>query len=64
MDNLRDFLDIKIMDKVPNAWIRELCRVMKRLDERIDEDVLQWFDHKERMENERIAKRVYAEIDA
>ena len=27
-------------------------------DERI-EDVLQWFSHVERMENERIAKRLY-----
>ena len=28
-------------------------------DERIDEGVLRWFDHVERMENDRIAKRVY-----
>ena len=39
-------------DKVPNAQIRELCR-----DKRIDEGVLQWFSQ-ERMENDRIAKRV------
>ena len=30
-----------------------------RSDERIDESVLQWFGHVERMENDRIAKRVY-----
>ena len=29
MDNLRGFLGIKRMDKVPNARIRELCGVMK-----------------------------------
>ena len=28
-------------------------------DERIDEGVLRWFGHVERMENDRIAKRVY-----
>ena len=31
----------------------------KRVDEKIDEGVLQWFGHVERMENDRIAKRVY-----
>ena len=30
------------MDRVPNARIRELCGVRKSLDERIDEDLLQW----------------------
>ena len=32
---------------------------MKGVDERIDEGVLQWFGHVERMEKNRIAKRVY-----
>ena len=34
----------------------------KGLDERIDEGVLQWFGHVERMENDRIAKRVYVAV--
>ena len=29
------------------------------IDERIDEDVLWWFSHMERMENDLIAKRFY-----
>ena len=41
---------------VPNARIRELCRVMKLAEERID-SVLQRFGHVERMENT-YAKRV------
>ena len=44
------------MDRVLNAQIRELCGVMKGLDERIDEGILRWFSHVER---DRIAKRVY-----
>ena len=39
MDNLRGLLDIK-MDEVPNAQIRELCRVTKGVDKRIDGGVL------------------------
>ena len=59
MDNLRGLLDIRRMDRVPNAWIRELCGVKKGLDKRIDEGILQWFGHVERIERDRIAKRVY-----
>ena len=47
------------MDRVLNALIMGLCRVKKGLDERIDEGVLRWFSYVERMEKERIAKRVY-----
>ena len=43
------------MDRVPNARIRELSGVKKGLDERIDEGVLGWFGHVERMERDRIA---------
>ena len=60
MDNLRGLLGIRRMDIVPNAWIRELCRVMKGVDKRIDESVLYWFRNVERMGNDGFAKRVYA----
>ena len=43
MDNLRGELIVS------NARIRESCEVTKRVDERIDEGILQWFDHVERM---------------
>ena len=36
-----------------------MCRVTKGLSGRIVEGVLQWFGHVERMENDRIAKRLY-----
>ena len=55
MDNLRGLLGIRRMDKVPNARIRQLCGVTKDVDEKIDEGVLRWFGHVERMENGRIA---------
>ena len=52
---------IRRMDKVPNARMKQLCGVTKGLDEEIDEVVLRWFGHVERMENDRIAKRAYVE---
>ena len=35
----------------------------KEVEEWINEGVLRWFAHVERMENDRIAKRVYAESE-
>ena len=40
MDNLRELLGIRRMDRIPNTRIRELRRVRKGLDETIDEGVL------------------------
>ena len=45
MDNLRGLLG-----RVTNVRIRELCGVRKGLDEGIDEGILLWFGHGERME--------------
>ena len=59
MDNLTGLLGIRRMDIVPNTRVRELCGVTKGVGERIDVGVLRWFGHLERMENDRIAKRVY-----
>ena len=59
MDNLRRLLGIRRMDRALNTRIRELSGVKKGIDERIDEDVLRWFGHVERMESDRIAKRDY-----
>ena len=59
IDNFRGLLGIRRMDdNVPNARIRQLCGEMKGMDENI-KGVLQWFGHVERMEIDRIAKRVY-----
>ena len=53
MNNLIGLLGIRRVDEVLNERIRELCGVTKSVNERIDEG------HVERMENDRISKRVY-----
>ena len=45
MDKIRSLLGIRRMDRVLNARIRELCGMAKGVDERIEEDVLHWFNH-------------------
>ena len=63
MDNLRSLLGIiRRLDKFPNARINQLCGVRKGADKKIDEGILRWFSHVERMKHERIAKRVYVEV--
>ena len=64
IDNIRKLLGIRRMDRVPNESIRELCGVMEGLDEMIDEGVLRWFGHVERMERDRTAKRLYVRVCA
>ena len=59
IDNLRELLGIRRMDRIPNAGIRELNGVREGLDERIDEGILRRFSSVERMERDRIAERIY-----
>ena len=61
MDNLRGLLGIRRKDRASNARTRNLCRVTKGVDERINEGDLRWFDHVEMKEKDRIAKKVYAQ---
>ena len=56
MDNLRGLLGIRRMD---SPECTEMAAM--RSDERIDEGVLRWFAHVERMENDMTGKRVYVE---
>ena len=59
MYNLRGWLGIIRMDRIPNSRIKELCRAKKDLGERINEGVIRLFGHAERVEDDRFAKRVY-----
>ena len=63
-DNLRGLLDIKSMDRVPHARIKEFVRIDEGVNKKIAEDILRWFGHVERMKNDRIAKRVYVGVCA
>ena len=49
MDNFKGSLGIRRRDRVLNAWIRELYKVRKCLDEKIDGGFLYWFGHVERI---------------
>ena len=56
MENLRGVLGIRRIDKIPNARIKER-RVTKGANVRINEGVLRWFDHVERVKHDRRASK-------
>ena len=56
MDNFKVRLDVRRLDGMPNAWVSELWSV-KKVDERIEESVLRWLRHTEKMGNTRSAKK-------
>src|SRR5678816_1446621 len=58
--NLRGMLGVKRINKVRNERIREWCGVKKGVNERINESMLRWFGHVERMNESRLVKRMYS----
>ena len=40
IDNLKAFISVRRINRMSNQWVRELCRVMKGVDERTNETSL------------------------
>jgi len=59
MDSLRGVIGVKRVDRMRSERIREMCGITKAMDELIDESVLRWYGHVERMGDERLVHRVY-----
>ena len=59
MNCLRNICGVRRIDRVSNVEIRKRCGKNVSVSQRMDQGVLRWFGHVERMGNERIAKRVY-----
>ena len=45
--------------RVRNEEIRRICRKKVSVGERMDQNVLRWLGHVERMEDDRLARKVY-----
>merc|ERR1712002_507535 len=59
MNCLRNICGLRRIDRVRNVHIRRICGKNVSVSERIDQGILRWFGHVERMGNERLVKRVY-----
>merc|ERR1712002_1078060 len=56
---LRSICGIRRIDRVRNVDVRRRCDKNVGVVERMEQGVLRWFGHVERMGNERLVKRVY-----
>merc|ERR1712237_175669 len=59
MSCLRSICGVRRMDRIANVEIRRRCGKTVGVGERMDQGVLRWFGHAERMEGERLVRRVY-----
>merc|ERR1712090_13213 len=59
MSCLRSICGVRRMDRIANVEIRRRCGKTVGVGERMDQGVLRWFGHVERMEGERLVRRVY-----
>ena len=58
MKCLRSMTGVSQLDKVRNEVVRARTGVRRELAARVDMNVLRWFGHVERMDNERLLKKV------
>ena len=64
MKCLRNMTGVSRLDRVRNEVVRARTGVRRELAARVDMNVLRWFCHVERMENERLLKKVMnAKVD-
>ena len=55
---LRSMCGVSRLDRLRNEEVRERTGVRKELADRVDTNVLRWFGHVERMDDERLLKKV------
>ena len=64
MKRLRSMTGVSRLDRVRNEVVRARTGVRRELAARVDMNVLRWFGHVERMDNERLLKKVMnAKVD-
>ena len=64
MKCLRSMIGVSRLDRVRNEVVRARTGVRRELAARVDVNVLRWFGHVERMDNERLLKKVMnAKVD-
>ena len=59
MNGLRAICDLSRRDRVRNVRIREICNWNKSLVTRVEQGVLKWFGHVNRMDDKRLARKLF-----
>ncbi len=56
---LRSMVGVTRMDRVRNEEVKRRARIVKKMSERVDQRVLDWYGHVVRKSEERLTKRVW-----
>ena len=59
MSCLRSIVGVRRMDRIRNVDVREACGIQKGVEMRREIGLLGWFGHVQRMDINRIVKRIY-----
>jgi hypothetical protein len=59
MKALRAICNVSVLDRIRNEEIRERCGCEESIVKKAERGILRWFGHVERMEEDRMAKKVY-----
>ena len=59
MKCLRSICGVTRMDRLRNEYIRNRCDLKNGIGVKVERNVLRWFGHIERMDDERLVKKVY-----
>ena len=62
MKGLKSMTGVSRLDRVRNEVVRARTGVRRELAARVDVNVLRWFGHVERMDNERLLKKLTGEV--
>ncbi|CAK1580205.1 unnamed protein product [Parnassius mnemosyne] len=59
MRAFRSMIGVKLSDRIRNSEIRKRCGLKEDVVTKIEKVMLRWFGHVERMNEERLTKKVY-----
>ena len=50
-----------LKDRVKNEWVKKKCKLKEDVKVKVQKNVMRWFGHVERMDDERLTKCIYRE---
>ena len=61
MKHLKSMTGKTLRDRVRNEWVKKECNLKEDVKVKVQKNVMRWFGHVERMNDDRLTKYVYKE---
>ena len=59
MKNLSSMTGKTLKDRVRNEWVKKECKLEEDVRVKVQNNIMRWFGHLERMDDERLTKCIY-----